>query len=93
MSFRLLGDRVAVRLIGPDTRPSGGVLLPPGSNKSQQGEVVHIGPGARLDNGFVYDLKVSPGDRVLFGNYSGVEVTVDGERFLVMGEKDIIAVL
>ena len=94
MKFRPLHDRVVVRRIDEDERTKGGIIIPDTAKvKPQQGEVVAVGPGARDEKGEVTPLDVKPGDRVLFGKWSGTEVKLDGEELLIMKESDILGVL
>jgi len=94
MKFRPLHDRVVLRRIEEDERTKGGIIIPDtAKEKPQQGEVVAVGPGARDEKGVVQPLDVKAGDRVLFGKWSGTEVTIDGQELLVMKESDIMGVL
>ena len=94
MKFRPLHDRVVVRRIEEDDRTKGGIIIPDtAKEKPQQGEVVAVGPGAPDEKGKVQPLDVKPGDRVLFGKWSGTEVKLDGEELLIMKESDIMGVL
>ncbi len=94
MKFRPLHDRVVVRRIDEDERTKGGIIIPDtAKEKPQQGEIVAVGPGARDEKGEVIPLDVKPGDRVLFGKWSGTEVKLDGEDLLIMKESDILGVL
>ena len=94
MKFRPLHDRVVVRRIEEDERTRGGIIIPDtAKEKPQQGEIVAVGPGAPDDKGNVQPLDVKPGDRVLFGKWSGTEVKLDGEELLIMKESDILGVL
>ena len=94
MKFRPLHDRVVVRRIDEDERTRGGIIIPDtAKEKPQQGEIVAVGPGAPDENGQVQPLDVKPGDRVLFGKWSGTEVKIDGEDVLIMKESDILGVL
>ena len=94
MKFRPLHDRVVVRRIDEDERTLGGIIIPDtAKEKPQQGIVVAVGPGAADDKGQVQPLDVQPGDRVLFGKWSGTEVKIDGEDVLIMKESDILGVL
>ena len=94
MHFRPLHDRVVVRRVEQEERTKGGIIIPDtAKEKPQQGEVVAVGPGARDEKGVVQPLDVKAGDRVLFGKWSGTEVTIDGEELLVMKESDIMGVL
>ncbi|MGH6832708.1 MAG: co-chaperone GroES [Methyloceanibacter sp.] len=94
MKFRPLHDRVVVRRIEEDERTRGGIIIPDtAKEKPQQGEIVAVGPGAPDDKGKVQPLDVKPGDRVLFGKWSGTEVKLDGEELLIMKESDVLGVL
>ena len=94
MAFKPLHDRVLVRRTEGDEKTSGGLIIPDSAKeKPAEGEVVSCGDGARKDSGESIDMAVSAGDKVLFGKWSGTEVTVDGEELLIMKESDILGVL
>jgi len=94
MKFRPLHDRVLVRRIEAEEKTAGGIIIPDtAKEKPMQGEVVAVGPGARDEQGKVQPLDVKPGDRVLFGKWSGTEVKIDGEDLLIMKESDILGVI
>ncbi len=94
MNIRPLHDRVIVKRVEEETTSPGGIVLPgSAAEKPQRGEVVAVGNGRILDNGEVRALDVKAGDSVLFGKYSGSEVKVDGEEYLVMKEEDIIGII
>jgi chaperonin GroES len=94
MKFRPLHDRVVVRRLEEDERTKGGIIIPDtAKEKPQQGEVVAVGPGATDEKGQLQPLDVKPGDRVLFGKWSGTEVKIDQEELLIMKESDILGVL
>ena len=94
MAFRPLHDRVLVRRLEAEEKTAGGIIIPDtAKEKPQQGEVVAVGPGAPDEKGKVQPLDVKPGDRVLFGKWSGTEVKLDGEELLIMKESDIMGVL
>jgi chaperonin GroES len=94
MKFRPLHDRVVVRRIEEDERTRGGIIIPDtAKEKPQQGEIVAVGPGALDEKGKVQPLDVKPGDRVLFGKWSGTEVKLNGQELLIMKESDILGVL
>jgi chaperonin GroES len=94
MHFRPLHDRVVVRRIEAEERTSGGIIIPDtAKEKPQEGEVVAVGPGARDENGKLVELSVEPGDRILFGKWSGTEVKISGEELLIMKECDILGVI
>ncbi len=92
--FRPLHDRVVVRRIESEEKTKGGIIIPDtAKEKPQEGEVVAVGPGARDEAGRVNALDVKPGNRVLFGKWSGTEVKIDGEELVIMKESDIMGVL
>jgi len=94
MKFRPLHDRVVVRRVEEDTKTAGGIIIPDtAKEKPMQGEIVAVGPGARDERGQIVALEVKPGDRVLFGKWSGTEVKIDGQDLLIMKESDILGVL
>ena len=93
MKIRPLHDRVVVRRMEEETTSAGGIVLPgSAAEKPTQGEVVAVGNGQITDNGLrALDVKV--GDKVMFGQYAGTEIKVDGEDLLIMQENDIVAVI
>ena len=94
MKFRPLHDRVVVRRIEGDQKTAGGIIIPDtAKEKPQEGEVLAVGPGLRDDAGKSIALDVQPGDRILFGKWSGTEVKIDGEDLLIMKESDIMGVI
>ena len=94
MKFRPLHDRVVVRRVEEDNKTAGGIIIPDtAKEKPMQGEIIAVGPGARDESGKVTPLDVKSGDRVLFGKWSGTEVTIDGQELLIMKESDIMGVL
>ncbi|BBC02180.1 MULTISPECIES: co-chaperone GroES [Bradyrhizobium] len=94
MHFRPLHDRVLVRRLDAEEKTAGGIIIPDtAKEKPQQGEIVATGPGARNEQGQLIQLDVKPGDRVLFGKWSGTEVKIDGEKFLIMKESDLLGVV
>lgn len=94
MHFRPLHDRVLVRRIDAEEKTTGGIIIPDtAKEKPQEGEVVAVGPGARDEQGEIVALDVHPGDRVLFGKWSGTEIKIDGEDLLIMKETDILGVI
>ncbi|ATE63115.1 co-chaperone GroES [Rhizorhabdus dicambivorans] len=94
MHFRPLHDRVVVRRIEAEERTSGGIIIPDSAKeKPQEGEVVAVGPGARDERGQLVELTVKPGDRILFGKWSGTEVKIAAEDLLIMKESDILGVV
>jgi chaperonin GroES len=94
MKIRPLHDRVVVRRMEEERTTAGGIVIPDtATEKPIQGEVIAVGNGKILDNGENRALDVKVGDRVLFGKYSGTEVKIDGNDFLVMREDDIMGVV
>jgi len=94
MRFRPLHDRVLVRRVTAEEKTAGGIIIPDNAKeKPQEGEIVAAGPGARNEKGELVALDVKPGDRVLFGKWSGTEVKIDGEDLLIMKESDILGVV
>jgi chaperonin GroES len=94
LKFRPLHDRVVVRRIDAEEKTRGGIIIPDTvKEKPQEGEVVAIGPGGRDEAGKLIKIDVKPGDRVLFGKWSGTEVKLDGEELLIMKESDIMGVI
>ncbi len=94
MKFRPLHDRVLVKRLESDTKTKGGIIIPDtAKEKPQEGEVIAVGPGARDDDGKIVALDVKVGDRILFGKWSGTEVKLDGEEYLIMKESDVMGIL
>jgi chaperonin GroES len=94
MQFRPLHDRVVVRRLEQEEKTAGGIIIPDtAKEKPQEGEVIAVGPGARGEDGTLHPLDVKPGDRVLFGKWSGTEVKIDGEELMIMKESDIMGVV
>lgn len=94
MAFRPLHDRVVVRRIEADQKTAGGIIIPDSAQeKPSEGEVIAVGEGNRDDDGDRIPLDVKPGDRVLFGKWSGTEVKINGEDLLIMKESDIMGVV
>jgi len=94
VDFRPLHDRVLVRRIEQENKSSGGIIIPDtAQEKPQEGEIVAVGGGRIDDNGNVHALDVKAGDMVLFGKWSGTEVKIGGEDFLIMKESDILGII
>jgi chaperonin GroES len=94
MHFRPLHDRVLVLRIDAEEKTAGGIIIPDtAKEKPQEGEIVAAGPGARNEQGQLVPIDVKPGDRVLFGKWSGTEVKIDGQDFLIMKENDLLGVV
>ncbi|MEB3285367.1 MAG: co-chaperone GroES [Candidatus Sericytochromatia bacterium] len=91
--IRPLGDRVVVKVV-KEEKTAGGLVLPDtAQEKPQTGEVLAVGPGKVLDNGSRQTVDVAVGDKVLFAKYSGTEVKLDGDTYLLIAEKDILGVV
>ncbi len=94
MNIRPLHDRVIIKRMEEERTTPGGIVIPDtAAEKPIRGEVIAVGKGKILENGEVRPLDVKPGDKVLFGKYSGTEVKVEGEELLVMREEDVMAVI
>ncbi len=89
-----LADRIVVEPLEETEEMRGGLYIPDtAKEKPQQGTVVAVGPGRRSDKGDLIEVEISVGDRVLYGKYSGTEVSVDGNDYLIVKESDVLAVL
>ncbi len=94
MKFRPLHDRIVIKRIEAEAKSAGGILIPDSAQeKPQQGEVIAVGPGGRDESGKLIPIDVRPGDRVLFGKWSGTEVKIDDVEYLIMKESDVMGVL
>jgi len=94
MKFRPLHDRVLVKRLEEDTKTAGGIIIPDtAKEKPSQGVVVAVGSGTRGEDGKVTPLDVKVKDKVLFGKWSGSEVTVEGDELLIMKESDILGII
>jgi chaperonin GroES len=94
VSIRPLGDKVLVKRMEAEARTAGGIVLPDSAkDKPKRGTIESVGDGRMLETGKRHPPSVKKGDRILFTNYAGTEVKVDGEEFIIMDETDILAVL
>ena len=95
MDIKPLGDRVVIKPLEAESKTKGGIVLPDtAKEKPQEGKVMAIGKGKTMDNGTVVSLEVKVGDKVLYGKYSGNEITTaDGDELLIMREEDILAIV
>ncbi|MCV3270603.1 co-chaperone GroES [Roseobacter sinensis] len=94
MAFKPLHDRVLVRRVESEEKTAGGLIIPDSAKeKPSEGEVVAVGAGARKDSGELIEMAVKAGDKILFGKWSGTEVTLDGEELLIMKESDILGII
>jgi chaperonin GroES len=94
MKFRPLHDRVVVKRIEQDEKTKGGIIIPDtAKEKPMEGKIVAVGTGTRNEDGSITPLDVKKGDKILFGKWSGTEVTIDGEELLIMKESDLLGVI
>ena len=94
MSIRPLQDRIVVRRTEEETKSAGGIVIPDSAaEKPSQGEVIAVGPGKKLDNGSVQEVDLKVGDQILFGQYAGSSVKLDGEELLIMNESEVFGVV
>lgn len=92
--LRPLGDRVVVKRIEEEAKTKGGIVLPDtAKEKPQRGKVIAVGSGRVLDNGTKVPLEVKEGDTVVFAKYGGTEIEIDGEEYIILSERDLLAVL
>lgn len=94
MKIQPLGDRVVIEVLEAREKTKGGIVLPDtAKEKPQEGKVVAVGKGKVADDGKVIPLEVKAGDKILYGKYSGTEVTIDETEYLIMKEEDILAIV
>ena len=94
MKVRPLHDYVILKRVEEKETVRGGIIIPDSAKeKPQEGEVIAVGTGKRLENGTLIPIEVKEGDRVLFGKYSGTEIKVDGEDYLIVREDDVLGIL
>jgi chaperonin GroES len=94
INLKPLADRVVVKKVEAEEKTAGGIVLPDtAKEKPQQGEVLAVGPGRLDDKGARMPMELSVGDRVLFAKYSGTEVKIEGVEYLILAERDILAVV
>ncbi|NOZ03714.1 MAG: co-chaperone GroES [FCB group bacterium] len=94
LNMKPLADRVVVEAMEAEDKSAGGIILPDtAKEKPQQGTVVAVGPGKISDSGNLIKMSLKVGDKVLYGKYSGTEVTYEGKEYLIMRESDILAIL
>jgi len=94
MKIKPLQDRLVVKRIEEEEKTKGGIIIPDSAKeKPQEGRVVAIGDGKTLESGQKAPLTVKPGDKILFGKYSGTEIKIDGEEHLIMREDDVLAIV
>ena len=94
MKIRPLYDRIVVKRVEQQEQMQGGLYIPDSAKeKPQEGEVVAVGKGKRLENGSLVPLDVQAGDRILFGKYSGSDIKLDGDEYLIMREDEVLGIL
>lgn len=94
MNVKPLADRIIIRPLDPEEKTAGGIIIPDAAKeKPMKGEVVAVGPGKIADNGQKVEMSLKGGDKVLYGKYSGTEVTIDGVDYLIMRESDVFAIV
>jgi chaperonin GroES len=94
MKLRPLQDRILVKRIEEESKTAGGIFIPDtAKEKPQKGEIVAVGKGKKTEEGKIIPLDVKVGDKVLFGKYSGTEIKVEGQEYLIMREDDILGVM
>jgi chaperonin GroES len=93
-TFTPLHDRILVRRVEDTETVRGGIIIPDSAKeKPQEGEVISVGKGKSNDEGKVFPLDVKKGDRILFGKYSGTEIKIEGEEFLIMREEEVLGIV
>jgi chaperonin GroES len=94
MNVKPLADRIIVLPLEAETKTSGGIIIPDNAKeKPQKGEVVAAGPGKVSETGTKIAMNLKKGDKVLYGKYTGSEVTIDGKEYIIMRESDVLAVI
>jgi len=94
LNINPLGDRIVVKPMEAEEKTKGGIILPDtAKEKPVEGTIVAAGPGRKSDDGKVVEMEVKVGNKVLYGKYSGTEVTIEGEEYLIMRESDIFAIV
>jgi chaperonin GroES len=94
MKLRPLGDRILVQRVEEEEKSKGGIIIPDtAKEKPQEGKVIAVGPGKLDEDGERIPMDLKPGDRILFGKYSGSEVKIDLEEYLIMHQDDVLGVI
>lgn len=94
LNLKPLGDRVVIKKLDAEEKTAGGIVIPDtAKEKPQRGEVLAVGPGKTGEDGKKQPMELKQGDKVLFAKYSGTEVKIDGVEYVILGEKDILAVI
>ena len=91
MKIKPLSDRVVIKALDAESKTAGGIIIPDNAKeKPQQGEIVAVGPG-KIEDGKKIDMDLKVGDKILYGKYSGTEVTIDGKEYTILRESDVLA--
>ena len=94
MNFRPLQDRVVVKRVEEESKTAGGIIIPDtAKEKPMEGKIVAVGSGTRNEDGSITPLDVKKGDSVLFGKWSGTEVTIEGDELIIMKESDLLGII
>ena len=93
MKLRPLQDRILVQRVGEETTTKGGIIIPDTAQEKAEGKVISVGKGKVGDDGKRVALEIKKGDRILFGKYSGTEVKISGEEYLIMREDDVLGII
>ncbi len=94
MKFRPLHDRILVERVESEEKTAGGIILPDSAKeKPQQGKVIAVGPGKKAEDGKLLPMDVKVGDTILFGKYSGSEIKIEGNEYLIMREEDVLGIV
>jgi len=94
LKIKPLGDRIVVKPMEAEEKTKGGIILPDtAKEKPVEGTIVAAGPGRKSDDGKIVAMEVKVGEKILYGKYSGTEITIDGEEYLIMRESDIFAIV
>jgi chaperonin GroES len=94
MKFKPLGDRILIKQLEAKDQTKGGIVLPDtAKEKPQEGQIVAVGPGKTSDEGKVIPLSLKVGDKILYGKYSGTEVNIDGDEYLIIREEDVLGIV
>ena len=94
MNVKPMEDRVVVKPMDAEQKTAGGIIIPDNAKeKPQKGEVVAVGPGKVNDKGQKIEMTLKKGDKILYGKYSGTEITIDGKEYLIVRESDVLAII
>ena len=94
LKIKPLGDRIVVKPMEAEEKTKGGIILPDTvKEKPVEGTIVAAGPGRKSDDGKIVEMEIKVGEKILYGKYSGTEVTIEGEEYLIMRESDIFAIV